>query len=476
MSKRTIPIDATPKTHMLDSLQQGSNLSTAKCLAEIVDNSFDAKATRVDITTNAKSIIVEDNGCGCDSIQRMLTYGAHHKASSSEIIGRYGIGLKEASLALGSEMVIVTKTKNKTSRGAINWDDLRKSGCWTAPDAEEEDTHNKSTGTRIEFNNLKKRCSRQERSVSEKLQEMFTPALRSGYQITLNGNALRPIETPPLENVVTASGEFEGKAWRIIAGIIPRGAKWKNGFRINYLHRVIEPCTIKFGFGKYSGARVFVDVTLIDVERNKWSLARLKDGIDELEPLLESIYPYIEHLLRKSEDEEHRIELRSLEEHLTSKLNSAFFGALEKRPHKHGTKTDAAKSETGRKRQNAVNFDPSQSGSVSNKKSPILGLRVVFDWCGNDIGQCKISNREAIVYINRDFPFFKDIKHDSRLAEFVAITLLASALIGEPARQRLLPLEIEEGNTHEELLVNNISKWLGLMINNNATADATKAA
>ena len=92
-------MDLSPKTEILTALSQ-QNLKWEIVLAELVDNSLDAGASRVDIRLGpGKSLSIKDDGVGCKDIAVMVRPGDRqvHETTS---LGRYGIGLKDAALFL----------------------------------------------------------------------------------------------------------------------------------------------------------------------------------------------------------------------------------------------------------------------------------------------------------------------------------------------------------------------------------------
>jgi len=96
-------------SRIVDYLSSGLYESPAACLKELVNNSFDADATRVDlfIKPDADRIIIEDNGCGIDKadfIRHFSKISESYKRKDSDItfkgrpkIGKIGIGFIAAN-------------------------------------------------------------------------------------------------------------------------------------------------------------------------------------------------------------------------------------------------------------------------------------------------------------------------------------------------------------------------------------------
>jgi len=88
-------------------------------LAELVDNSRDAGATKMNIYTVADeryrgSFLLNflDDGCGMDPVElsQVIQFGRSMKRNSgSNQIGQYGNGLKSGSMRIGKDMILLTK-------------------------------------------------------------------------------------------------------------------------------------------------------------------------------------------------------------------------------------------------------------------------------------------------------------------------------------------------------------------------------
>lgn len=93
----------------------GYNFSTA--VADIIDNSISAKATRIDIITDVTDgtscVAFLDNGCGMsyDELENAMLLGSNResRADSELELGRFGLGLKSASLSQCREFTVVSK-------------------------------------------------------------------------------------------------------------------------------------------------------------------------------------------------------------------------------------------------------------------------------------------------------------------------------------------------------------------------------
>ena len=102
----------------------GYSLPTA--VADIIDNSIAAQASRVEIFYSAaeKYIAILDDGCGMsgDELNRAMQYGgvSPYAVRSEKDLGRFGLGMKTASLSQCEVLTVVSKKDGNLS--ARRWD------------------------------------------------------------------------------------------------------------------------------------------------------------------------------------------------------------------------------------------------------------------------------------------------------------------------------------------------------------------
>jgi hypothetical protein len=92
-----------------------------EALADIVDNSVDAKARNVLVRfirskNQVERLIVADDGVGMPERQlhRIMQYGVRVSHAKKDL-GKYGIGLKAASLSQCSSVSVISRQDGKTS-------------------------------------------------------------------------------------------------------------------------------------------------------------------------------------------------------------------------------------------------------------------------------------------------------------------------------------------------------------------------
>lgn len=103
----------------------GYDFNTA--LADIVDNSISAGATKIDVRINLNpnnevNVYIADNGCGMnfDDLKNAMTYGSKERIDPKSL-GKFGLGLKTASTAFCRSLSVLSKT-NTSEYNRVTWD------------------------------------------------------------------------------------------------------------------------------------------------------------------------------------------------------------------------------------------------------------------------------------------------------------------------------------------------------------------
>ena len=122
------PLQGSSSIIVLDRFIQATRDSgykgTASAISELVDNSIQAGATRISISVipspDGGTICVHtlDNGCGMDAttLRQSLRFGGSTRFGYRTGLGRYGMGLPNASLSQARRVVVYT-WQNRESRG-----------------------------------------------------------------------------------------------------------------------------------------------------------------------------------------------------------------------------------------------------------------------------------------------------------------------------------------------------------------------
>lgn len=106
----------------IEATRDSGYKNTPSAVAELIDNSFEANATVIDISivelnTNGKreiKLAVSDNGCGmAPSVLRLaLQFGGSTRFNSRDGVGRYGMGLPNSSLSQSRRVDVYSWTRS----------------------------------------------------------------------------------------------------------------------------------------------------------------------------------------------------------------------------------------------------------------------------------------------------------------------------------------------------------------------------
>lgn len=111
--------------------------SFATSVADIIDNSITAKATEINIYADPLDepyFAILDNGLGMnyEELENAMTFGSDRsKKIDCELdLGRFGLGLKSASLSQCRKITIISKEKNNINAMRYDLDTIEKQNDW----------------------------------------------------------------------------------------------------------------------------------------------------------------------------------------------------------------------------------------------------------------------------------------------------------------------------------------------------------
>lgn len=359
-------MDVTPVTHFYESMRSNI-IGWHDAFAELIDNSFDADAMRVEIECDGTRTSISDDGIGAPDLASMIRLGGH-SGHRRQGLGTYGVGFKDAWLYIGDTAEIKTTHKGQTLSLRVNLrtDIKQVDGRWEAPDPLVVPASNGDRGTHVVFPVRHSYRHTPKQDIVRKLGLTFMPAIESGKQIIFKKRNKRtpiePYKIPPLLDRIVDSFSVGGKDVSIDIGITLDGHHVEHpGFLMCYGHRVIRVSPI--GMAGYSASRVTGKVVL----GNGWRLTKNKnDLVDLAEPLGDAIHSRIKFLCEKAEQLSEDIESRELLSTVEGMMNSMLAGVKkrEKRPGSGDSEGTVQPKHTERKRRRAASVDESQPGSV----------------------------------------------------------------------------------------------------------------
>jgi hypothetical protein len=211
---------------------------TASALSELVDNSIQSGATRITISVMAKAsddeertieISVLDNGCGMDpaTLCQALRFGGSTRFGDRRGLGRYGMGLPNASLSQARRVTVYSWRKSPradsgTRRGRelrvyssyLDVDEIVRGGMLEVPDPQLEKTPPRecaeSSGTLVCWSRCDRLDNRRVSTIVRKLEaelgRRFRHFVWKGLRITINGDTLEAFDPLYLNPKAEISG------------------------------------------------------------------------------------------------------------------------------------------------------------------------------------------------------------------------------------------------------------------------------
>jgi hypothetical protein len=126
--KSAKPLEVPPRASALMESMRGSGYSLETALADVIDNSLSAEAKRIAISAGQNEygtfISIQDDGLGmtASEVIEALRFGGRgpHVERSPNDLGRFGLGLKTASLSQCRRLTVASKRDGVTS--CYRWD------------------------------------------------------------------------------------------------------------------------------------------------------------------------------------------------------------------------------------------------------------------------------------------------------------------------------------------------------------------
>lgn len=169
------PIKTPPKAPSLMWSTRAIGYTTPAAVADLIDNSIAAKASKIEIEFVAGAdgfVSIMDNGKGMDAseLRLAMTYGSGNplQERSADDLGRFGLGLKTASLSQCRKLTVVSKKNNSTNAycwdldhvfETEDWDLLELEPCEIDSLPQIEKLQTKKEGTIVIWNELDKMCA-----------------------------------------------------------------------------------------------------------------------------------------------------------------------------------------------------------------------------------------------------------------------------------------------------------------------------
>lgn len=194
---------------------------TVSAIAELVDNSLQARARRIEVLIENSSadsdlpieVAVIDNGTGMDAstLRQALRFGGTTRFDDRSGLGRYGMGLPNASLSQAKCVNVYSWQGNDIPlRSYLDVDEIASGGMVEVPVPRKEkmppfiNGHAKRTGTVVHWTKCdrldNRRLSTLARKLDAALGRVFRYFIWDGVQILINGQLVKGIDPLYLHN------------------------------------------------------------------------------------------------------------------------------------------------------------------------------------------------------------------------------------------------------------------------------------
>ena len=291
-----------PRPHMMRSVVN-QNMKTHVCFAELIDNSLDAKAETVTITTKNKKIVISDDGVGVPDLLAMTQFGGHQTEGRSTS-GKFGVGGIEAICNLGETLMVETVRDGLEKTLHLDFEEQVNSEDWSVDIQDKRVSDSVECGTKITITNLKKERV-QSSTLIENLKEIFAPAIKSGKKIIVDGVAIGLPDTIPLKVEESGEGTLNGKNYRWTAGIMSESSSQPGGWYVALRNRMMPGCQMCGIEAGYSISKFYGYIELLEDDMsNRWSVDKHKTDCEEIDEICEELWPSIQHLILKCNETE----------------------------------------------------------------------------------------------------------------------------------------------------------------------------
>jgi hypothetical protein len=394
---------------------RNNSFTLQSALLELIDNSIDAGAKRVSIRQIDGALLIEDDGEGFDDIFRAFDIGESRKVGQ---IGRYGVGLKDASIKYSTKTTISSRGKS----ASCDWDAAIESGS-----AEIVKCQCLSDLTVVQWEGFETLYGNAIQT--QEIRRCYALALGRDLSIEVNGEKLLPTPEPSFAETINETFNYEDKRVRLSGGVFSpsdENRKSWSGYNIYYQGRLIGPgriTTMGMGMGDVSCSNFSFKVE-IDDDDERWVLATNKDSVEGASELLDYIFhTYTRAMLKTAERQAIDIELRDVISAVESACSVT--GNITRKPRTNKDTRGETKRQ-GRPKMNT--FSPDSDGGYSAEhlgKGTQGGIRLLFvDLKSETLGEVSIQGR-LLVSLNKSNKFIADNISNIPVMKAVAVIIYA---------------------------------------------------
>lgn len=428
--------DITPLPHVFLSMLN-SGMEAAPALSELVDNSLDALATRVDVYWDhaSKLLTVKDDGVGTNP-ERIVHHGASDREGRNTS-GRFGVGAVDAITAFSPTAEIMSIRAGIKRLVHVDFAQCvhRPRALRESPVRVPESLH----GTTINIMGVQKNIRIPQ--LIQAIARTFAPALRHGRVIAFNGSELIPPALPELEMRREGRGVFDGKRYEWFAGMLPAASDEAGGWRFDFHHRELKqtPSNRSYGCGSKNIMRFYGRVTLHEDDGatgdGLWTVDKHKQSVQRLEELCETIAPQIEDILDHA-DNQYTLEI---EAEIAGEVSEMLSQAMRKKKKEKrsrgdgGTGEGAKPANTGRRRTRATQTQDGEGSVIDSQgedaapgepKRDIQPFNIVFTPTAT-FAEVLGNRKASTVYFGKQHKYWQHYSQNRDVVMAWAMAMLA---------------------------------------------------
>ena len=391
-----------------------ADVSLPAAAYELIDNSIDANATRIEIV-KGDDLTIKDNGDGFDDIMEGLKIGESHKGD--EKYGRYGVGLNIACTRFSNKTEIYSKGKQVHA----DWLNIIQTG--STDNNILIDDHENSDETIIILKEFKTRAKSKHWRLND-IQKVYKPKLDSGgITITVDGEKLSSLPMPKFTKYIEKEFQYNGKKVELKGGIFDRsdvnGRAWR-GYNPYYLDRMIgEGSITNKGTGNFACDNFSFQVNFIDGDKSKWQLSTNKDAIAEMDEVIYECYMrFTKELIKKASEDVQDVSIKDQIDGINNLLQGSLSGnqTRTRRGGKNGSVKPTGDGSKKAKTQTAVKEGSYQRADNKTKTKCLLKLQA-SSWQNSRIAECLEMEEFLLVRINKSNRFVSQCLKDTTFVQ-----------------------------------------------------------
>ena len=199
--------------------------SFESALADVIDNSIGKNASKIHVeysSIDPQYVAVIDDACGMDSaeLESAMRYGSKSSLDLRDAndLGRFGLGLKTASMSQCRKLTVITKKNGKTNAACWDLDVITVKGDWVLIDYSDAEIEklmfadrlaDQESGTVViwqEFDRISNGSANPQKVFDEKIERarehaalvfhrfMDSEAIRNRVELYFNGSKVEPLD------------------------------------------------------------------------------------------------------------------------------------------------------------------------------------------------------------------------------------------------------------------------------------------